>query len=436
MNIGNLHVDFISKKELLDRIDSGLATGQSTWLTTLNSEFLLAALKSQPIAAMLNRSDIAVVDGIGVLWLHRFLELRADTKIYYLRALLIFFQLIYTLLEIIFRPRVIQVTEKIVGAELFWDLIRIFDRHGIKVFFFGNWGEAAEKTAEIVKELFPNLVITGTSNAASDDPFVISRIREAGTEAVLVGFGPVKQEQWIDKYKNELRLRFVCGIGGTFEYASGKYPMPPTFVRKSGFEWAWRLVTQMFKPNRLRRVLSATFGLMLAAYRYKFWEAYPLRENVVVVIANKQNKVLVCKRKFNVVLQRDFENYNFAEDHWQFPQGGVNHGETIEEAGRREVFEETSLNNLDLLTSRKHVHAYNWTSGIRRVWLSKSGLHRGQNQSLTVWRHLDSDDKVKLDQHEFDEYKWVSLNELPGILHFHRQSLYADIKDILHQTLK
>ena len=63
----------------------------------------------------------------------------------------------------------------------------------------------------------------------------------------------------------------------------------------------------------------------------------PLRSGVGIVVLNKDNKVFVAKRIDN---QKNF---------WQMPQGGVNKGEDYLAAAYRELEEETSINNVELI---------------------------------------------------------------------------------------
>ena len=63
----------------------------------------------------------------------------------------------------------------------------------------------------------------------------------------------------------------------------------------------------------------------------------PLRLGVGVIVLNDKNKVFVGKRKDNPV------------DKWQMPQGGVNEGEKLIDAMKRELEEETGINNIEIL---------------------------------------------------------------------------------------
>ena len=75
VDIAGLKVDAISKAELLIEVISRIKASQKTWVTTVYSEFLYAALKDPKIVELLNKANIAVPDGIGIFWAKKYLEI-------------------------------------------------------------------------------------------------------------------------------------------------------------------------------------------------------------------------------------------------------------------------------------------------------------------------------------------------------------------------
>ena len=57
-----------------------------------------------------------------------------------------------------------------------------------------------------------------------------------------------KKENFINKWKDELGVEFVMGVGGTFDVISGKVKRAPNFMQKIGMEWLFRL---MQEPRRM-----------------------------------------------------------------------------------------------------------------------------------------------------------------------------------------
>ena len=140
------------------------------------------------------------------------------------------------------------------------------------------------------------------------------------------------------------------------------------------------------------------------------------RSNVGIIVVNKDNKLLWARRCGRASA-------------WQFPQGGVNEGETIQEAMFRELNEELGLKEKDvacIAVSRRWL-VYTLPKHFRRY--DKKPLCVGQKQRWFLLRLLSSDDSVKLDETnspEFDRWKWVDYWEpLKEVISFKKQ-VYQD----------
>ena len=72
----------------------------------------------------------------------------------------------------------------------------------------------------------------------------------------------------------------------------------------------------------------------------------PMRIGVGIILLNRKNEVFVGKRKDN------------PGDKWQMPQGGVNQGEDFISAMRRELIEETSIKNIEILKEIERMYQY------------------------------------------------------------------------------
>ena len=142
----------------------------------------------------------------------------------------------------------------------------------------------------------------------------------------------------------------------------------------------------------------------------------PLRSGVGIVVLNKDNKVFVAKRIDN---QKNF---------WQMPQGGVDEGEDYLTAAYRELEEETSIKNVDLIKQLDGLISYELPENLLGViW---NGKYRGQEQKWFVMKFLGNDEEIniKTEHPEFCEWKWIDLEEITDLVVDFKLHVYVDIK--------
>jgi len=149
----------------------------------------------------------------------------------------------------------------------------------------------------------------------------------------------------------------------------------------------------------------------------------PLRTGVGAIILNKNNQVFVGKRKDN------------PKKHWQMPQGGVDKGEDYINAMKRELSEETSIKNIEILKEINGLTEYELPDYLLgKIW---KGKYRGQKQKWFIVRFLGKDQEINLktNQQEFIEWKWIKAEDLPNVIvHFKKklyESLLPEIKKII-----
>ncbi len=427
INIAGLKVNTESKQQILEILSERLDAGEQTIIFTPYSEFLYRALKHPELMVLLNSADIAIPDGIAMLWSAVYLKIPLTAHGYYTKIIQAFWQMVYSGASIILFPKYVRriIPNKIVGADFFWDLVKLADARGQSIYLLGGFGQTPKLLAEKLQNSFPTLKIAGWSNKNPHDESIIFDIEKTKADFIFVAFGPINQERWIRDNASALRAKVAIGLGGTFDYIVGDRMHPPRFMRALGLEWLYRLITQ---PHRLKRIWQAVPGLITLLVRYKVFNSMPLRQNVVCVILNNQNKILVCQRKplnskrdIAASAGRKFDNY------WQFPQGGLNHKEDLVAAAKREANEETGLNNLEYIKTSDVDYQYTWNNAVRPLW-SNHLKYRGQHQRIVYLKHVGKDEEVLVDGREFIDYQWVEAQHLENIIHSERDALIAMVK--------
>tara|TARA_Y100001936_G_C16025967_1_gene642542 strand:- start:686 stop:1162 length:477 start_codon:yes stop_codon:yes gene_type:complete len=141
----------------------------------------------------------------------------------------------------------------------------------------------------------------------------------------------------------------------------------------------------------------------------------PLRIGVGAVVLNNKNRVFVGKRKDNPV------------DKWQMPQGGVNEGENLIDAMKRELKEETGIKNIRILKEVEGWSEYELPENLLgKIW---RGKYRGQKQKWFIVKFLGNDNEIDLrtSNHEFIEWKWLEIESLPGVIVEFKKKIYEEL---------
>ena len=149
----------------------------------------------------------------------------------------------------------------------------------------------------------------------------------------------------------------------------------------------------------------------------------PLRSGVGIVVLNKTNKVFVAKRIDN------------PKNFWQMPQGGVDNGEDFLTAAYRELKEETSITNVELISELDGLITYNLPDQLLGIiW---KGKYKGQTQKWFLMRYLGEDNEINIrtGKPEFLDWKWVDLKEITELVVDFKLHVYQEIQKKVEKIL-
>ena len=141
----------------------------------------------------------------------------------------------------------------------------------------------------------------------------------------------------------------------------------------------------------------------------------PFRIGVGIIVLNNENQVFVGKRKDNPI------------DKWQMPQGGVDKGESFLNAMKRELFEETSIKNFEILKELEGWFTYELPKNLLgKIW---KGKFRGQKQKWYIVRFIGNINEINLNTKnpEFIEWKWVEIKYLPDVIVSFNKNVYLKL---------
>jgi len=163
-----------------------------------------------------------------------------------------------------------RVRDNINGTDLFPLLCAAMAPLGKRLYLLGAKPDVAEGVAEWVRSHHPGVVIAGTQHgyfSKEDEPGVIAAIREAHPDVLCVALGVPHQDVWIHDHLHNLGAKVAMGVGGLFDFYSGRIPRAPRWMRRSGLEWIYRLVQE---PRRMwRRYLVGNVTFFARIFRQK-----------------------------------------------------------------------------------------------------------------------------------------------------------------------
>ncbi len=215
-------ISIVRLGEAMAWIAAWVPSANPRMVCTVNPEFVMRARHDEGFRLALKGSDMNVADGIGVVVASRLIGL--------------------------------PIAERVTGVDLVRAVCNEGRHRGWRIFLLGGASGVADAAANSLTASLPGLRIVGRSSASSHQRFdeaTVVEVNAADPHILLVAFGAPSQELWMQRNLARLRCGVAMGVGGTFDYLSGKSARAPKSVRAMGFEWAFRLALE---PRRWRRM--------------------------------------------------------------------------------------------------------------------------------------------------------------------------------------
>lgn len=222
MNILGIDIDESSRGEIHARVEGFLCKDSFHRIATVNPEFLVEADRNPVFRDALRAADLRVADGFGIV-----------------------------LAGLLLGRRIVRYP----GTDLMMHILEKAEREGLGIFLairkdgLSSYGEIR---SALLKR-YPNILIDGADVDISSDASCI--IRHASS-VLFCNFGAPEQELFLESLRsNPGSIRLAMGVGGAFDFLTGKRKRAPKWMRALGLEWLWRLLLQ---PTRIGRIRTAT----------------------------------------------------------------------------------------------------------------------------------------------------------------------------------
>jgi N-acetylglucosaminyldiphosphoundecaprenol N-acetyl-beta-D-mannosaminyltransferase len=165
--------------------------------------------------------------------------------------------------------------ERVPGPSMLLEACKYGLDKGWRHYFYGGGEQVAERLAERLCAQFPGLQIAGTYSPPfreltdQEELEVKERIEASGATLLWVGLGGPKQEFWMARHLNKIRVPIMLGVGAAFDFHSGERPWAPKWMRKLGLEWLFRMISGGKKTFRRNLVCVPKVAIMLARERIR-----------------------------------------------------------------------------------------------------------------------------------------------------------------------
>ena len=229
-------VHAVTTEETLAWIEGAIAARAPQQICTANPEFLMRARRDREFFDLLNRADLVLPDGIGLLFAARWLGGRLP--------------------------------ERVAGSDLIYRISERAAHHGWRLYLLGAEEGVAAQTADLLRARYPGLTIAGTfggSPKAEDEAQIVSKVTAARPDVLLVAYGAPAQDKWIAHNRGRLGVPVSLGVGGALDFVTGTARRAPIWIQRAGLEWLHRLLRQ---PWRARRIFTAVVAFPWAVLRY------------------------------------------------------------------------------------------------------------------------------------------------------------------------
>jgi N-acetylglucosaminyldiphosphoundecaprenol N-acetyl-beta-D-mannosaminyltransferase len=224
MKILGIPIDILSREDILRTVGKVLDSSSYHRIATVNPEFLLLAEKDPAFQQALIDANLRIADGFGIV----------------LAGLL--------------RGRCIT---RFPGADLMEAILAIAEERKLSIFLAvrADGLSTYDEIRSVILKKYPNITVGGADMDIADSECIAlqSEIKNLKSKIVFCNFGVPYQEIFLTNMQ-DTGVTFGMGVGGSFDYLTGKLRRAPKCLHMIGLEWLWRLILQ---PKRIGRIWNA-----------------------------------------------------------------------------------------------------------------------------------------------------------------------------------
>jgi N-acetylglucosaminyldiphosphoundecaprenol N-acetyl-beta-D-mannosaminyltransferase len=212
-------IDNLTMDEAIERMIRRPAGQGAAQVCFVNADCVNVAFRHNAYRNLLNHCHLVLGDGIGVKLAGKILNS--------------------------------NIRQNVNGTDLFPRLCEELERRQLGIFLLGGKPDVADDVARWIGRHYSSLRVCGTQHgyfSPAEEPAIVQRIAASGAQVLLVAFGAPKQDLWIQHNLARLGVPVAMGVGGLFDFYSGRIARAPVWMREVGFEWLYRFLQE---PRRM-----------------------------------------------------------------------------------------------------------------------------------------------------------------------------------------
>jgi len=217
VHIGAAPVNSISLSSLLARLDEMVEDGESHYVCFCEAHLCVRATFEEDIRCILEEASLVLPDGVSMTLGARLLGKKFP--------------------------------DRLPGPSVMIEYCRHGIKKNVRHFFYGGGTGVAGQLAKNLKQQLPNINIVGAYTppfrplTLEEEQAIKHRIEESGADVLWLGLGAPKQERWMFEHVGKIQVPLMLGVGAAFDFHSGNRKWAPTWIRKAGLEWVYRMFT-------------------------------------------------------------------------------------------------------------------------------------------------------------------------------------------------
>ena len=231
---------------ILSAVSRWIKQKKSAYICVVSVHGVVEAYKNRSFLSVLQKADLAVPDGMPLVWIGKIFGHVKTTRIY--------------------------------GPDLLLHMCKEAEKKRFRVFFYGTTSRTLHLLITRVKKLYPHLIIAGSfaPSFRPATPWEIQQekiiIQTSKPDILFVGLSTPKQEFWMDKNYSLFVGTTCIGVGAAFDFIAGTKKQAPEWIRSIGFEWLFRFFqepTRLWKRYCLNVILFPYLLLKNVVYSLK-----------------------------------------------------------------------------------------------------------------------------------------------------------------------